>query len=143
MGEQSTAPSEDLFRDLRSLQASAFPRRCAACGRVFVSLEEYLTATHPVPRGSGLRSSRDDDGTPLVEVFRNCPCGSTLMEFCAERRDLSELGEERRRRFQNLLDTLVSRGIPRETAQAELKKILRGEDSFLLSTPQERGPDSR
>ncbi len=124
----------ELFEGLRILNQAAFPKMCACCGRVYRSLEEYLALTSPVTRGTGLKESVDDDDRPMVEVYRNCACGSTAMEYCADRRDNTEFGQERRQRFEALVETLVARGYSPETARAELKKILRGEPSELLAT---------
>ena len=128
----------ELFEGLRILNQSAFPKMCACCGRVYRSLEEYLAFTSPVTRGTGLKESVGDDDRPLVEVYRNCACGSTAMEYCADRRDNTEFGQERRRRFEALVETLVARGYPPETARAELKKILRGEPSELIAAKPSR-----
>lgn len=124
---------QSLFDGLVELAESAFPKRCASCGRVYETADEYLKATHAVsPRHSGLKQSVDDDGHVIVEAFRNCECGSTLMDIFNNRRDLSEAGNRRRQRFGELLDYLVSQSVDREAARTELLKVLRGEHSELL-----------
>ncbi|MCK9987662.1 MAG: hypothetical protein AzoDbin1_04134, partial [Azoarcus sp.] len=42
------------------------------------------------------------DGQVIVELFRNCVCGSTLMDCFRDRRDTSEAGLRRRARFGEL-----------------------------------------
>jgi len=74
-----------------------------------------------------------DDGSRIVEAFRNCPCGSTLMDFFTDRRDMSEKGLRRRERFGELLDYLVENGMERAAARAELLKVLKGGSSAVLA----------
>jgi len=81
---------------------------------------------------AGLKQAVDDDGQVIVELFRNCVCGSTLMNCFRDRRDTSEAGLRRRTRFGELIATLVDQGLERERAHAELLKVLRGEPSTIL-----------
>lgn len=122
-----------LFADLQALANTAFPKRCNTCGRVFNTPEEFVRETESIRGVSGFKSACDDDGRPMVELFRNCPCGSTLMDAFRDRRDTSEAGLRRRTKFGELVERLVVRGIARDVARAELLKILRGEGSELLS----------
>ena len=102
---------EHFFKDLRALAESAFPKRCANCGRTYATAEDFLAQTqHISPNRSGLKSSTDDDGAIIVEAFRNCVCGSTLMDFFSDRRDASAAGLARRQRFGELLDFSDSPG---------------------------------
>lgn len=122
-----------LFAGLKELAHGAFPKRCANCGRLYESAVDYLQATQPIkPEISGLKQSQDDDGSVIVEVFRNCACGSTLMDIFNNRRDVSEAGLYRRRRFGELLDYLVKEGLEAGLARGELLKVLRGEGSPVL-----------
>lgn len=125
---------QEIFSGLRALVESTFPKRCRNCGREYASSAEFIAATRAVrPNCSGLKQSLDDDDNPIVEVFRNCECGSTLMEIFNDRRDLSEAGIKRRHRFEEMLGHLVSRGVAREVAYAELIKLMRGQANELLS----------
>lgn len=122
-----------LFADLQALANTAFPKRCNTCGRVFHTPEEFVRETESIHGVSGFKSSCDDDGRPVVELFRNCPCGSTLMDAFRDRRDTSEVGMRRRAKFGELMDRLEARGLSRDVARAELLKVLRGEGSELLA----------
>lgn len=123
---------DELFAGLQALADSSFPKRCAACGRSFDSVEDYIEATAKVGgTRSGLKEGWDDEDKPLLEVYRNCPCGSTLMEFFSDRRDHSEPGQVQRARFDDLVATLEERGWSREEARAELLKVMRGQASRL------------
>ena len=54
------------------------------------------------------------------------------MDTFNNRRDLSEAGIRRRKKFGELVEKLVNAGYSHESARAELLKIMRGEDSILL-----------
>lgn len=124
-----------LLAGLNALAESAFPKRCRNCGAVFADVADYVKRTVPVSATrSGLKQSVDDDGRTIVELYRNCTCGSTLMDFFSDRRDLSEGGNRRRQRFAELLDYLIGRGLVREVARGELLKVMRGEKSEILRT---------
>lgn len=133
VGDSDKIGNRDLWASLRELEASAFPKRCRSCGRMYQNAEEFGATTLPLtPTRVGLVPSQDDDGRAILELHRNCECGSTLMEFFAERRDTSPAGEARRLRFGILLDELTERGIARDVARAELLKVVRGGRSELL-----------
>ena len=123
-----------LLKGLRALAETAFPKKCRNCGRIFKTAEQFLSETQDISASrSGLKEAEYDDGTKIVEAFRNCPCGSTLMDFFSDRRDLSEAGIQRRKRFEELLGFLDDKGIDRNTARMELLKIMRGEKSEILA----------
>ena len=128
----------ELYAGLRAFSNQSFPKRCTRCGRQFETVEDFLLETEGVPHTSGLREGIDDDDQRVVELFRNCPCGSTLMELFGDRRDLSPTGIERRARFNQLLNLLTGDGVEPAVARQELRKVLRGEESALL---QSRGID--
>lgn len=81
---------------MKELAASSFLKRCSNCGRSFRDVPDYMAQASSVPGGSGLKQARDDDGSISVELFRNCPCGSILMDFFSDRRDTSAFGQEQR-----------------------------------------------
>jgi len=125
---------DGVFKDLKELAESSFPKKCANCGRVYDTAEQFLSDTDNInPEKSGLKESVNDDGSKIVEAFRNCPCGSTLMDLYNNRRDLSEVGLQRRKKFEDLLVFLVANGVERAMARLELLKIMRGEKSEILS----------
>jgi hypothetical protein len=122
-----------LFANLRALAASSFPKRCNNCGRSYATAEDFVAATAAIrPDSSGLKLSHGDDGKEIVELFRNCVCGSTLMDAFDNRRDVSHAGGKRRQRFDELLALLQARGIDRDVAYSELLKLMRGQKSELL-----------
>ena len=123
----------ELFANLEALEESNFPKQCRACGREFVSADEFLLATHQVRQDhSGLKQGVNEDGSPIVDIFRNCPCGSTLLESFRCRRDTSLEGRKRRARFDELLNKLVSAGVDRKVAHRELLRLMRGQPHAVL-----------
>lgn len=132
---------KELFKGLKELAEAAFPKHCKSCGRTFQTAAEFVAQTVPVRAGkSGLKKSVDDDGNSIVELFRNCVCGSTLMDFFSDRRDLSDAGLARRNKFGELLDHLIEKGFDRLVARAELLKVLRGEKSDILHITSKQNP---
>ncbi|MFZ1983235.1 MAG: hypothetical protein WAU91_02410 [Desulfatitalea sp.] len=131
MNESEKSPEN--HSGLKAVSDHSFPKRCAHCGRHYQSAEELIQATQAVrDGGSGLKSTRDELDRPQVELFRNCACGSTLMDRFDDRRDWSQPGLRRRQIFGQLLQMLINKGMAAELAQAELLKVLRGEPSAAL-----------
>ncbi|MDP2795468.1 MAG: hypothetical protein Q8O25_15535 [Sulfurisoma sp.] len=130
----------DLFAGLKALVDSSFPKRCACCGRVYASAEEFFRETQKIRPGSrDLKPATEEDGTRIIEAFRNCVCGSTLMEFFGDRRDASLAGEGRRKRFGVLMQQLVERGVDGAVAKQELLKLVHGQHSELIEALREGG----
>lgn len=116
-----------LYEGLEKLVSGDFPRKCRNCGREYADVEEWLRETLPVPRGSGLKSGlADEQSEVVVELFRNCACGSTLLETFGDRRDTSASGERRRQSFGRWVGFLQSRGFDEEQARQELLAALGG-----------------
>ncbi|MCW9050961.1 MAG: oxidoreductase [Motiliproteus sp.] len=125
--DDSKEPLDEIFMGLRALSEASFPKKCNHCGTVYNSADEFIFATQAILGRSGLKASVDDDGEALVELYRNCHCGSTLMDFFSERRDRSEAGLQRRDKFSRLLVLLADKGLSSEVARRELKQWMRGE----------------
>ncbi|MBI5451000.1 MAG: oxidoreductase [Gammaproteobacteria bacterium] len=124
----------DLFNGLKALAEYSFPKKCANCGQTYETADQFLAETQALRAStSGLKESEEEDGTKIIEVFRNCQCGSTMMEFFGDRRDLSEKGLQRRQKFEEIMDFLDKNGLDRQVARAELLKVMRGEKSDTLS----------
>ena len=128
----NTPPTLELFKGLQALSATTFPKVCRCCNRVYETLDEYLKSTQDLPDSSGLKASYDDSGQPAVDLFRNCICGSTLMDQFSERRDLSPQGINRREKFANALALLERHGMKAQTARKELIQFMRTGHSETL-----------
>ncbi len=125
--------SKELFEGLQALFDSAFPKKCSNCGKLYHSPAEFLTRSQAIPGRSGLKESLDEDDATIVEVFRNCDCGSTLLDFFENRRDSSERGSRRREVFGKMLVLLQSKGLSVEEAREELKGVMNGKPSERLA----------
>lgn len=122
------------FEGLKALVESAFPKTCRNCGRVYETAEQFFMDTEDMARGiSSLKSAIEDDGGFVVEVFRNCRCGSSLMDEFGCRRDHSEKGDRRRAAFDKTLALLKAKNIPEATARSEIIDFLRGKPNHLKS----------
>jgi hypothetical protein len=125
--------SESLYEGLQAISDDQFPRTCSTCGRVFSSPAELVAAGTQAPTGnSGLRAGEDDGGQRVVYLFRNCACGSTLLDSFRDRRDTSPAGLRRRQRFGKLIELLGKSGVRADVARVELLKLLAGERSERL-----------
>lgn len=122
----------DLFEGLQALAKSAFPKRCSYCGRVYHTAEQFLEETKQVRSDSSGLKQVLDEGLLFLEVYRNCACGSTLMDFFSDRRDASEAGNRRRQLFAAMLAQLIGQGVSKATAHSELLKLVRHEKSALI-----------
>ncbi|MDA8141794.1 MAG: hypothetical protein M0036_24375 [Desulfobacteraceae bacterium] len=124
--------NDTLFAGLQALADATFPKKCSVCGKSYESAVQFMKETQGLNQKSGLKSSRDDNDKSIVEMFRNCACGSTLMSTFADRRDTSTAGLRRRELFGQLLTMLTSKGVNPQLARAELLKFINGRHSPLL-----------
>ncbi|RJQ76211.1 MAG: oxidoreductase [Desulfobacteraceae bacterium] len=124
----------ELYEGLKELSQTAFPKTCPSCGRSYASAEEFIRETRSVRAGvSGLKSTQDESDKTIIELFRNCLCGSTLMDRFIDRRDPAREGRRRRELFDKLMHMLRKNGVAHDVARAELGKVLRGEASAMLA----------
>jgi hypothetical protein len=133
LSQPASTDDEALFANLRALEESTFPKRCRNCGRTYATAMEFATATSALRADcSGLKQTFDEEGRQIVELFRNCVCGSTLMDGFHNRRDLSPAGAKRRQRFDELMRLIQARGIDSAVARGELLKLMHGQKSDLI-----------
>ena len=130
--EPDESMNEALYQGLKALSASSFPKRCAMCGQTFDSMEAFLQKTESIRGHSGLKKGLDEADRDIVQLFRNCTCGSTLMDCFNDRRDQSEAGLKRRALFEKLLTMLTVKGLETSVARTELLRLMRGEHSPIL-----------
>lgn len=123
----STGPlsANSLYQGLRAIWDTEFPKTCPKCQRVYGSFEEYLVDTHPLEHSSGLMGYSIRNPEQQVGLFRNCECGTTIMAFCHDRRDISEAGNKRRELFGELMNRLIDHGASAEEARNRLLAELR------------------
>ncbi|MGD9209698.1 MAG: hypothetical protein PVI90_02930 [Desulfobacteraceae bacterium] len=132
MENDNSEKNLNVFKGLKALSDSSFPKRCGNCGRVFETAKQYLEETENLNSGIGMKASYDDDDKSILEVYRNCICGSTLMDFFSDRRDLSEKGVKRRENFQKVLNYFEQQGIDPQIGREEILKFMRTGESSLL-----------
>ncbi|MFT6266775.1 MAG: hypothetical protein ACJAWS_002939 [Oleiphilaceae bacterium] len=125
MSDQEKNEQQSLFEGLIALSVSSFPKKCANCNKVYQTADEFIQETHRIQGLSGLKTSVDDDGMPIVELFRNCHCGSTLLDSFQERRQ----SQNYRKLFGELLQALCEKGLDKATARSELVKITKGKQA--------------
>ncbi len=123
----------DLFSGLKALAETAFPKHCNTCGKVYESVEQYTRETVDINGKKGLKAV-EDEGINFLEVYRNCICGSTLMDVFQDRRDMTEKGLKRRNGFEKVLQYIISQNIEKEVARNELLKVLRNQKSEFLES---------
>ncbi len=112
----------ELFKGLIALEEASFPKKCATCGKVYNNAEDYCSQTERVMGSEGLKFVDCEFDGRLLEVFRNCTCGSTLLECFQDRRQ----NEARRELFGQLMLTLVEQGYDRDQARHELLQFMHG-----------------
>ena len=128
---------ETFYKDLQELADSSFPKICTKCGKTYRTKQDFLNETIPVHNiemedGSGLFALEGGGQETVVGVFRNCKCGTTLMADFQDRRDNSRGGQDRRKKFNELIDVLTSHGLEYNEARTEILKILHGEHSLAI-----------
>lgn len=130
---------KELYNGLQSLAESSFPKKCNNCGQIYQTAEDYIKQTNKLQsQVSGLKQSYDEDDSVIVELYRNCECGSTLLNFFTDRRDTSPQGLAQRRKFDKLMGILVASGLTSDNAHVELIKVLRGDVSEQLQYLQSK-----
>ena len=121
-----------VFRELKSQVSRCFPKTCESCGRNYPTLEDFLAATESTPYGSSFIEKAEFNDRSIVDILRNCPCGSTLMVVFNERRDMTTRGTELRKLFDVLIDVLAEHGVPKDRSRTELLSYIRGGESAVL-----------
>jgi len=125
--------TEHYFNDLTVLIESAFPKTCNMRGKIYQTAEQFLHDTQNMPnKRSSLKEAIEEDGTTILEVFRNCSCGSTLMDEFNCRRDMSDKGSKHRNEFNRLLAISQNQNIPLDIARSEIIKWLKGNKTETL-----------
>lgn len=123
-----------LYDGLQALAKSSFPKRCIECGRDYQNVDAFIADTQRLKTGdSGLKPVEQEDGSQLVELFRDCPCGATLKDVFDNRRDTSPEGIKRRNKFgQLMLRVQEDYNVDKNSARKELLKIMDGRSSKII-----------
>ncbi len=118
---------------LRSVVDGDFPKTCRNCGRSYQTLEEFIRDTVSTSAGTGLKQGFSDDEQAIVELFRHCQCGSTLMSPVHSRRGNSDLASECREQFDRLVAQMATSGRTHESAREDLRQVITGSYGDILA----------
>ena len=93
------------------------------CGTVFDDEIEFFERTQSLPHvTSDVRSVEDEEMETQIylEIYRNCSCGTTLMEFFRCRREATVSPYRKRLLFEIFLDAMEANGRSRKDARSLL-----------------------
>jgi len=121
--DESLDSKAEPYSGLTVRSADLFPLTCTRCQRKFTDLSDFISRTTPVYRSSGLVERGDTATGPFVLLLRNCLCGASLALQCTDRRDRSESGQQRRKRFDALVLLLVETGVEAEQARRQVRQL--------------------
>jgi len=122
----------EFYKDLRLFLEESFPKTCNNCGRIYDTLDDFLALTRMVGNTSGLKESFIENDERVIELLRKCICGSPLIEIFKNRRNITQKGLQRRKRFDSLLGLLSETGMDMVTARVELLNLVRGNGSTII-----------
>lgn len=128
---------------LETLYADKFPKICNNCGKIFQTREQYLAATSTLKKKNSAQYTKSLD---LVQEYRNCSCGSSLMIYTTDRRDLTAYGLARRELFDTCLERLqhlssFERGILAEALRKVFRSVIEQNEIRDPSLPNETKSD--
>ncbi|WP_210395886.1 hypothetical protein [Motiliproteus sediminis] len=126
-GKLSSQECDRLLVGLQQLSATAFPKRCANCGAIYASPEEFVQHTDTPVTGRSVKAVDDEEEGRFLELYRNCRCGSTLMDLFSDRRMDQPQSNVSRACFERLLRQLQAHGMGKADAREQLLQLMRGE----------------
>ncbi|MCB1615455.1 MAG: hypothetical protein KDI30_05520 [Pseudomonadales bacterium] len=112
-------PSPTEFK-YACLEPDSFPKTCPMCNTVYSDEIDFFERTHSLPHvNSDIRPVEDENADPQVylEIYRNCNCGTTLMELFHCRREQTASENRKRLLFEILLDAMEAIGHKRKDAR--------------------------
>ena len=121
-----------LLKKLKSLIQYSFPVECTNCGRVYATLDQYLSQSEVLPQRRSRVTWFDHNDNSFTDIHRNYHCGSRLRVVINERRDKSESGIRKREIFDQRLKIFIAEGLETHCVRQELLKISHGEESEIL-----------
>ncbi|MFK7824082.1 MAG: hypothetical protein AB8G05_07995 [Oligoflexales bacterium] len=110
--------SESVKKKLANHYDDIFPKKCNNCKKIYTSIEEYNKETKSLKRKTTIF-----DAIGLQE-YRNCICGSTLIVWTKERRDVTEYGVARRKLFDECLEKISRISSANEAEVREKLRII-------------------
>lgn len=110
--------SASVKKKLEKHYADIFPKKCNNCKRVYQTLEEYNRETKTLRRNTTVFDSIG------LQEYRNCICGSTLIVWTQERRDITEYGLARRKLFDECFDKIKKMALANEAEALEKLRVI-------------------
>ena len=130
--EDITVCHDELYGRLKAFDEEGFPKTCGTCGRVYESASAFIANTTAARAGSALKQSHDENGETVIELFRDCQCGSTLMSPFYSRRGSSDLASKCRHEFDQLIKHMTDSGHTHASAGEELRHVITGGYADIL-----------
>lgn len=121
-----------LYKNLRALEDSAYPKECEKCGLVYDNERDYIDKTIAFHKAPSFTESVDKNGKTFLKLIRQCHCGAPILDHFGDRRDMSEKGELRRQAFEKVIQSMLEHGLSRKEARKELLNHLNHQKSPLL-----------
>lgn len=130
--EDMTVCYNETYGQLKAFDTESFPKTCRNCGKVYDSAKAFIADTNPAKTDSALKQSYDEHGEVVVELFRDCQCGSTLMNPFYSRRGSGDLASKCRHEFDQLIKHMTANGHTHATAGEELRHVITGGYADIL-----------
>ena len=124
---------DETYGELRAFDVESFPKTCRTCGKVYPSASAFIADTQAAKTGSAIKQSHDENGEVVIELFRDCQCGSTLMNPFYSRRGSSDLASKCREEFDHLIEHMTANGHTHASAGEELRHVITGGYADILS----------
>jgi len=122
--DEILAPTPTPYAGLQVRSADLFPLTCSRCQRRFLDIHDFIARTTPIFHSSGLMEREDPSTGTFVLLMRNCLCGTSLALNCRDRRNRTDQGVLRRKRYDTLVSLLVEVGVEGDEARAEVRRLL-------------------
>ncbi|MBF0106068.1 MAG: hypothetical protein HQM16_12165 [Deltaproteobacteria bacterium] len=130
--------TEHTYKGLKAYEDASFPKKCAKCGAEYANLDVFLKQTIPIHGdASGLFDAYNGQ-SPFVQLYRNCPCKSTLMVLCHDRRNRSQDGEDQRKLFQQMLSEHINSIASINTDEELNEAIGKFREQFYKKNPKQK-----
>lgn len=125
--------ADRFSKDLRTLDDTAFPLTCTACGTQFDNARMFLATTTAAFGNEGLTETYGGDGSRVLDIGRNCTCGRMVVQRFMSRRNYSTEGSMFRNVFGEKMKEMQHHGARKSAAHDALLNLLhaRGKEAVM------------